>query len=124
MVGRWWFVTVLALVGLGVPPMLHAQQPAPTSGAPVDPEMRELATIQLELDATRDEYFAMLAAVHEEAPKDALREDFSKAVEAVCQKHGITIEQFEQEIFLVSSDDAALEAFDEALKVLTDDAAR
>ena len=108
--------------------MLQAQQAAPTSAlasaAPVDPKMRELATLQMEVDATRDEYFARLAAVHEDVPKHALREEFSKTIEAVCQKHGMTTEQFEREVFLVSSDDAALAAFDNALKMLTDEAAR
>ena len=125
MVGRRWLVTALVavLAGLGAPRMLQAQQAAPTSAlasaSPVDPKMRELATLQLEVDATRDEYFARLSVIHEDVPKHALRKEFSKAIETVCQKYGMTTEQFEREIFLVSSDDAALAAFDNALRVLT-----
>jgi hypothetical protein len=123
MIGRRWFVAALVLVGLGVPPMLHAQQAAPTSASAVsvDPKMRSLAMVQLEVDATRDEYFAKLSAIHEGLPKDLVREEFTRAIEVVCEKHGMTTEQFEQAIFLVSSDDPALAAFNEALEVIANE---
>ena len=123
MIGRKWFVAALVLVGLGVPPMLHAQQAVPTSASAVsvDPKVRNLAMAQMEIDATRNEYFAKLSAIHEGPPKDLAREEFTKAIEVVCEKYGMTTEQFEQAIFLVSSDDSALAAFNEALEVIANE---
>ena len=121
MVGRSLFVSALALASLWSPQVLKAQATTPSTapaGAPqtVDPKIREFAALQAALNVARDDYNVEIAALHEVAAKAEAMHAFDLHVERILAEHGTTQEAYLQELFVISSDTAQREAFEELIR--------
>jgi hypothetical protein len=121
MVGRSLFVSALALASLWGPKALKAQATT-SSAAPaeapqaVDPKIREFAMLQAALNVARDEYNAEIAALHEVPAKAEAMDAFELHVEGILAEHGTTREAYLQELFVISSDTAQREVFENLIR--------
>ena len=127
MAGRGLLVTALALVSLSlVPGDLQAQAttpaaaPAAAAAAPLDPKLVEFAKLHATMNTARDEFFAKIGRTHDDEGKKSLREEFNKQVAEILSKHGTTQADYQRMIFTISSDPAQRDAFERALKQVTE----
>ena len=124
MAGRGLFLTALALVSLSVPRVVQAQTPmtpapavpAAAPAAPVDPKILDFAKLHAQLNSTRDEFFAKLGRTHDDQGKAALREELNKRITEILTAHNMTQQEYQRQIFVISSDAAQRAVFEAALK--------
>ncbi len=123
MVGRGLFLTALALLSLSAPRVVQAQATTPPATpaaaapmAPLDPKIVSFAKLHAQLNATRDEFFAKLGRTHDDQAKAALREELNKRITEMLTQHSMTQQEYQRQIFVISSDAAQRGVFERALK--------
>jgi hypothetical protein len=145
MAGRGLFVTALALMSLAAPRVVQAQvKTAPAAAkpaaaapaakpaaapaaaqaqAPIDPKLVELAKLHATLNTARDDFFAKIGRTHDDEGKTNLRKEFNDKEAQIFKDHGTTQQEYQRQIFTISSDPAQRDAFERALKQVTESAA-
>lgn len=124
MARRGMFVTALALLSLSVPGVVQAQTPmtpapaaaAAAPAAPVDAKILSFAKLHAQMNSTRDEFFAKLGRTHDDQAKATLREELNKRIAEILAAHNMTQQEYQRQIFVISSDAAQRAAFEQALK--------
>jgi hypothetical protein len=141
MAGRGLFLTALALVSLAAPRVVQAQaktapaapasaKPAPAAAAPaaqaeapIDPKLLEFAKLHATLNTARDEFFAKIGRTHDDEGKANLRKEFNDKEAQIFKDHNPTQQEYQRMIFVISSDPAQRDAFERALKQVTEETA-
>ena len=109
MVGRGWLLTAFVLFNLAAPATLQAQA---VESAPSEQAIAVLARLQVELRAVGDEFGTAVAAIHESQAKQVAREDFQSKKAEIFAKHGLTEQEYQQMLFLISTDGDQRAVFD------------
>lgn len=120
-----WLMTTLAFLSLGSPCSLAAQAPdSGTSDTAVAEmaleELQEFAQLQAELDLLQAEYREKLGTTHEDGAKHELQLEMRRSVAELLERYGMTREEHQRTLFIISSDVERLELF----KRLLDEAAQ
>ena len=79
-------------------------------------QIRALASLQLELNAARDEFNTAIAAIHEAEAQQEVRAELVNKRAEILRGHGMSESEYQAEIFAVSTDNAARALFDRFLK--------
>lgn len=120
-----WMMTTLAFLSLGSPGSLVAQvmDSATSENAVAEmtvEELRAFARLQAELEPLQAEYRERLGTTHEDGAKRELQLEMRRSVAELLERHGMTEEEHQSTLFIISSDVERLELF----KRLLDEAAR
>ena len=113
MAGRGWLLTAFALLSLAAPAAVQGQAVAV---APSQETVAELARLHVELNELRDEFNAAIAAIHELQAQQEARVEFNNKRAEIFTKHGRTEDEYQQLLFVVSTDGAQRELFDRLVR--------
>lgn len=77
--------------------------------------LKTLAALHADLIVAREDFQAKLGRIHEEQGQQVLRDELAAKKAELYTKHGITEQEYQQLIFVVSVDPAQRELFEAAL---------
>jgi len=115
MAGRGFFLTAFALLALAAPSTVSAQADA-AAAAPDEAAIAALAALHVELNVVRDEFNNAIAAIHEIQAQQEARNEFNNKVAEILTRHRSTELEYQQKIFVVSTDGAQRVLFDRLVR--------
>ena len=110
---------LLAMILLAVagPGALHTQEVA----NPDRDRLEVFARAFSEIDDVRDRGHTELARVHDPQGRERVREEIDREVEEALESHGISMQEYEEMTFLISTHSEWQETFRELLSGMSDD---
>jgi hypothetical protein len=104
-------------MALVAPAALSGQQQTDATTPTLDEAtIRALASLQVELNVARDEFNTAIAAVHEFEVQQEIRNELKNKRAEILAKHRSTELEYQEKLFVVSTDGAARALFDRFVK--------